>query len=34
MTKEHLVTVKSNISLEDSKKLLHKHRIEKAARGG
>ena len=29
MTKEHLVTVKSNISLEDSKKLLHKHRIEK-----
>jgi IMP dehydrogenase len=29
MTKEHLVTVKANISLEDSKKLLHKHRIEK-----
>ena len=29
MTKEQLVTVKSNISLEDSKKLLHKHRIEK-----
>jgi IMP dehydrogenase len=29
MTKEHLVTVKSNISLEDSKSLLHKHRIEK-----
>lgn len=29
MTKENLVTVKSNISLEDSKKLLHKHRIEK-----
>ena len=29
MTRENLVTVKSNISLEDSKKLLHKHRIEK-----
>jgi IMP dehydrogenase len=29
MTKEKLVTVKSSISLEDSKKLLHKHRIEK-----
>jgi IMP dehydrogenase len=29
MTKERLVTVKSNISLEDSKKLLHAHRIEK-----
>lgn len=29
MTKENLVTVSANISLEDSKKLLHKHRIEK-----
>ncbi len=29
MTKESLVTVSSNITLEDSKKLLHKHRIEK-----
>ena len=29
MTKKNLVTVSSNISLEDSKKLLHKHRIEK-----
>jgi IMP dehydrogenase len=29
MTKDKLVTVKANISLEDSKKLLHKHRIEK-----
>jgi len=30
MTKENLITVPStNISLEDSKKLLHKHRIEK-----
>ncbi len=29
MTKENLVTVSSSISLEDSKKLLHKHRIEK-----
>lgn len=29
MTKENLITVKSNISLEDSKKLLHRHRIEK-----
>jgi len=29
MTKENLVTVTSTISLEDSKKLLHKHRIEK-----
>jgi IMP dehydrogenase len=29
MTKDRLVTVKANISLEDSKKLLHKHRIEK-----
>ncbi|MBN1472676.1 MAG: IMP dehydrogenase [Syntrophaceae bacterium] len=29
MTKENLVTVKANISLDDSKKLLHKHRIEK-----
>jgi IMP dehydrogenase len=30
MTHEHLITVSSlNISLEDSKKLLHKHRIEK-----
>jgi len=28
MTKENLVTVSANISLEDSKKLLHKHRIE------
>jgi len=29
MTKENLVTVSSNISLDESKKLLHKHRIEK-----
>ncbi|HPK54624.1 MAG TPA: IMP dehydrogenase [Smithellaceae bacterium] len=29
MTKKHLVTVSSSISLEESKKLLHKHRIEK-----
>lgn len=29
MTKENLVTVSTNISLEDSKKLLHKHKIEK-----
>jgi len=29
MTKKNLITVSSNISLEDSKKLLHKHRIEK-----
>ncbi|MDQ5985663.1 MAG: Inosine-5'-monophosphate dehydrogenase [Syntrophus sp. SKADARSKE-3] len=29
MTKENLVTVSSSISLEDSKALLHKHRIEK-----
>lgn len=29
MTKENLVTVSANISLDDSKKLLHKHRIEK-----
>jgi IMP dehydrogenase len=29
MTKDKLVTVKANISLEDSKKLLHQHRIEK-----
>jgi IMP dehydrogenase len=29
MTKENLVTVTSSISLEESKKLLHKHRIEK-----
>jgi IMP dehydrogenase len=29
MTKENLVTVSANISLEESKKLLHKHRIEK-----
>ncbi|MEI8173055.1 MAG: IMP dehydrogenase [Deltaproteobacteria bacterium] len=29
MTKENLVTVSSNISLEESKILLHKHRIEK-----
>jgi IMP dehydrogenase len=29
MTKDRLVTVKANISLEDSKKLLHAHRIEK-----
>ena len=29
MTKENLVTVSSTISLEESKKLLHKHRIEK-----
>ena len=29
MTKKNLVTVASNISLEESKKLLHKHRIEK-----
>ncbi|MFA7463437.1 MAG: IMP dehydrogenase, partial [Syntrophales bacterium] len=29
MTKENLVTVSSSITLEDSKKLLHKHRIEK-----
>jgi IMP dehydrogenase len=29
MTKKNLVTVSTNISLDDSKKLLHKHRIEK-----
>jgi len=29
MTKDHLVTVSANIPLEESKKLLHKHRIEK-----
>lgn len=29
MTKENLVTVSSDITLEESKKLLHKHRIEK-----
>ena len=29
MTKDNLVTVSSSISLEDSKELLHKHRIEK-----
>jgi len=29
MTKENLVTVSANIPLEESKKLLHKHRIEK-----
>ncbi len=29
MTKENLVTVREGITLEDSKKLLHKHRIEK-----
>lgn len=29
MTKDNLVTVSSSISLEESKKLLHKHRIEK-----
>jgi IMP dehydrogenase len=29
MTKDKLVTVSSSISLEESKKLLHKHRIEK-----
>jgi len=29
MTKEKLVTVSANITLEESKKLLHRHRIEK-----
>jgi len=29
MTKENLVTVSASITLEESKKLLHKHRIEK-----
>jgi len=29
MTKENLVTVSANISLEESKRLLHQHRIEK-----
>jgi IMP dehydrogenase len=29
MTKKNLITVSQNISLEESKKLLHKHRIEK-----
>jgi IMP dehydrogenase len=29
MTKENLITVSEGISLEDSKKLLHAHRIEK-----
>ncbi|MBN1932128.1 MAG: IMP dehydrogenase [Desulfobacterales bacterium] len=29
MTKENLITVSEGITLEDSKKLLHKHRIEK-----
>ncbi len=29
MTKDHLVTVNEGITLEESKKLLHKHRIEK-----
>ncbi|MBW2192428.1 MAG: IMP dehydrogenase [Deltaproteobacteria bacterium] len=29
MTKDHLITVPEGITLEDSKKLLHEHRIEK-----
>jgi IMP dehydrogenase len=29
MTKDNLITVSEGISLDDSKKLLHKHRIEK-----
>ena len=29
MTKDHLITVPEGITLDDSKKLLHKHRIEK-----
>ncbi len=29
MTKDHLVTVKEGISLEESKSILHKHKIEK-----
>jgi IMP dehydrogenase len=29
MTKDHLVTVSEGISLEDSKRMLHQHRIEK-----
>jgi len=29
MTKDHLITVPEGITLEDSKKLLHQHRIEK-----
>jgi IMP dehydrogenase len=29
MTKDHLITVSEGISLEESKKLLHEHRIEK-----
>ena len=29
MTKENLVTVRENVPLEEAKKLLHKHRIEK-----
>ena len=29
MTKEHLVTVEEGISLEESKKILHQHKIEK-----
>jgi len=29
MTKKNLITVSSNITLEESKRLLHKHRIEK-----
>jgi len=29
MTKDHLITVKEGISLEESKSILHKHRIEK-----
>ncbi len=29
MTKENLITVSSDITLEDSKKILHEHRIEK-----
>jgi IMP dehydrogenase len=34
MTKENLVTVSEGISLEESKKLLHQHRIEKLLGGG
>ena len=34
MTKDNLVTVSEGISLEDSKKLLHEHRIRKATGGG
>jgi IMP dehydrogenase len=29
MTREHLVTVRENVSREDAKRLLHQHRIEK-----